>query len=344
MTTFILLTFPGKAFCEYERVPEANVTSFPAAVCEVLLHKLIPWYNRTEIPNEELAKAAINIWISDQSDESNYNLVENCHFSATFIYVSSSFLIYFIWILVTILTLKELIQIIDTPRAYASTLDNLLAWPIIFFTFVITVSEYLYEERSPWEHHVAACVILISWIELLLLVGRFPLFGLYVQMFSQVTRNFGKFLFAYICLINSFSLSFGILFHNHAQFRGYLLRLLKTLVMMTGELEYDDFFFSKNDDILYPWTSQIIFAMFLVFGTIILMNLLVGLAVSDIQGLQKSAGLDRLVRQTELIASLENIIFSRWLSFIMPSSLLRMIRKPSTATAVFIRWRVNNSS
>lgn len=235
------------------------------------------------------------------------------------------FLIYLIAILVFILVIKEIIQFLDTPCTYVASLDNLLVWPIIILTLIIIFVGSRRNMRSPWEHHVAAVLLLICWIELLLLVGRFPLFGLYVQMFAQVTRNFGKFFFTYICLISAFSLSFGVLFHNHDSFKYHLLRMLKTLVMMTGEMEYDEFFF-ESEDILYPGTSHIIFAVFLIFGTVILMNLLVGLAVSDIQGLQQSACLDRLVRQTQLIGSLELIIFSRWLSITTPTSLLRIIK------------------
>ena len=58
------------------------------------------------------------------------------------------------------------------------------------------------------------------------------------------------------------------------------------------------------------------FAAFLMLVVIVLMNLLVGLAVSDIQGLQKSAGLDRLVRQSRLIARMESIVFSAWFKFL----------------------------
>ncbi|XP_018025927.1 transient receptor potential channel pyrexia [Hyalella azteca] len=230
-----------------------------------------------------------------------------------------------IWIMTAALTTKELVQLLDSPRTYLSTLDNFLVWPIIIFTYSLTISGYYAETRSDWEYHAAAYLILFTWIELLLLIGRFPLFGLYIQMFAQGTKNLGKFLLAYMCFINAFSLSFGVLFHNHDPFKNILLRLLQTIVMMTGELEYDERFF-KSEQILYPGTAHVIFAMFLIFGTVILMNLLVGLAVSDIQGLQQSAGLDRLVRQTQLIASLENIFFSRWLSMALPSGMLVMVR------------------
>ena len=42
------------------------------------------------------------------------------------------------------------------------------------------------------------------------------------------------------------------------------------------------------------------FLAFVLLAAVVLMNLMVGLAVSDIQGLQRSAGLDRLVRQVSI--------------------------------------------
>jgi hypothetical protein len=72
---------------------------------------------------------------------------------------------------------------------------------------------------------------------------------------------------------------------------------------------------------------------------IVLMNLLVGLAVSDIQGLQKSAGLDRLVRQSRLIARMESIVFSAWFNF-LPLTAKNFLQQnvlliPSTYNRVF---------
>lgn len=58
--------------------------------------------------------------------------------------------------------------------------------------------------------------------------------------------------------------------------------------MMAGELEFEDIFYeidkkSFSKENLYPVTSQLMFFGFVILVTVILMNLLVGLAVSDIQ-------------------------------------------------------------
>lgn len=68
-----------------------------------------------------------------------------------------------------------------------------------------------------------------------MIVGRFPIFGLYVQMFNKgnlvliirielkfllpVAVNFSKFLMAYSCLLMAFALSFCILFSSTNSFR-----------------------------------------------------------------------------------------------------------------------------
>lgn len=94
---------------------------------------------------------------------------------------------------------------------------------------------------------------------------------------------------------------------------------------MSGELEFEDIFYGEVE-VKYPVTAHIIFLCFVLLVTVILTNLMVGLAVSDIQGLQVSATLDRLVRQAELIARLESLFFSRLLSRV-PTRFLKMCKR-----------------
>lgn len=99
--------------------------------------------------------------------------------------------------------------------------------------------------------------------------------------------------------------------------------------MMIGELEFDDTFYPSDSDdynVLHPITVHLMFFTFVILVTVILMNLLVGLAVSDIQGLQASAGLNRLSRQAELVARLEGLLFSKLLKK-APPKLLAFLRR-----------------
>uniref|UniRef100_A0A336MEW4 CSON014455 protein n=1 Tax=Culicoides sonorensis TaxID=179676 RepID=A0A336MEW4_CULSO len=199
------------------------------------------------------------------------------------------------------------------------------------------ISKYDISLVPMWQHHVAAIVIWLVWLELMLIVGRFPIFGLYIQMFQTVAINFSKFLLAYCCLLIAFALSFGVLFPNYPSFEYVPWALLKTVIMMSGELEFEDIFYGddeqkkdEDDDpqVKYPVTSHIVFFTFVLLITIILTNLMVGLAVSDIQGLQDSAGLDRLSRQAELVSRLESFLFSKLLKK-APSKILRWCQQKS---------------
>lgn len=149
--------------------------------------------------------------------------------------------------------------------------------------------------------------------------------------------NFSKFLIAYSCLFFGYCLSLCVLFPNYPAFENVPWALLKTVIMMSGELEFEDIFYgddeenkAEDDDpqVKYPVTSHIVFFSFVLLVTIILTNLMVGLAVSDIQGLQDSAGLDRLSRQAELVSRLESFLFSKLLKK-APSKILRWCQQKS---------------
>ncbi|TDG48585.1 hypothetical protein AWZ03_004914 [Drosophila navojoa] len=223
---------------------------------------------------------------------------------------------YFVIVLNVMLLGKEVFQMAHGLHGYAKYWENWLQWTIVFGVLLCVTPEILWTGDllavPMWQHHVAAVVILLVWLELMMLVGRFPIFGVYVQMFTKVAVNFGKFLMAYICLLIAFGLSFAVLFNDYPAFENITWSFLKSFTMMSGELEFEDIFYGDYA-VKFPVTSHIIFLAFVLLVTVILTNLMLGLAVSDIQGLQVSATLDRLVRQAELISRLESLFFSRLL-------------------------------
>lgn len=225
--------------------------------------------------------------------------------------------------LVLLCGLKELFQLLQKPSDYVRNVENCIHLGLIVGVVAINLPrEWNLEE---WQQHTAAIVIVVAWAELMMHVGRFPGkfdfesptsfsfahcvtgFGIYVQMFATVATNIAKFLAAYVSLIIGFSLGFAVLYPDNRSLAKLPYSLVSTIVMMTGELDYNNYF---NEVPKYPVTSHVLFLVFLLFIVIVLMNLLVGLAVSDIQGLRKSARLNRLVRQIELVARMESIIFS----------------------------------
>ncbi|XP_076762785.1 transient receptor potential channel pyrexia [Xylocopa sonorina] len=216
---------------------------------------------------------------------------------------------------------KEFFQMAHGIYSYIKKWENWLQWSVVLLSSIALIVPI-----HDWQYHIAALGILLIWIELMMVIGRFPMFGLYIQMFTQVSINFFKFLGAYICLIIGFSLGFSVLHKNYDSFNDPLIALLKTIVMMSGELEFEDIFFSTKSRILYSGTAHLMFLGFVILVTVILTNLMMGLAVSDIQELRRCAGLDRLVRRAELVAHLENMLFSKLLDH-APNAIIKACRQ-----------------
>ncbi|XP_076164401.1 transient receptor potential channel pyrexia-like isoform X2 [Ptiloglossa arizonensis] len=219
------------------------------------------------------------------------------------------------------LACKEIFQIVHGIWCYIKRWENWLQWSVILISSIVLIMP-----TQDWQHHVAALGILLIWIELMMVVGRFPMFGLYIQMFTQVSINFFKFLGAYICLIIGFSFGFSVLHKNYKSFTNPLIGLLKTIVMLSGELEFEDVFFDEDAPILYSGTAHLMLLSFVILVTVILTNLMMGLAVSDIQELRRCARLDRLVRRAELVAHLESMLFSKLLDH-APNGIIKTCRQ-----------------
>ena len=87
----------------------------------------------------------------------------------------------------------------------------------------------------------------------------------------------------------------GLYFLLQSAFENFWIGFVKTSVMMIGELDFGDNF--VDGDLNNVAASYILFIAFIVIMTILVMNLLVGLAVDDIKEIQDKARLKRLQMQ-----------------------------------------------
>merc|ERR1719402_347727 len=80
-------------------------------------------------------------------------------------------------------------------------------------------------------------------------VGKMPKFGKYVQMFVKVSQGVIELMGAYVFLLVAFFCSFFVLFPNAPAFNPTqnIMGIIKVLVMMLGELEYNDLYYNQND-------------------------------------------------------------------------------------------------
>ena len=133
------------------------------------------------------------------------------------------------------------------------------------------------------------------------ILRKVPFFGIYVVMFIDVSYTFLKVSVVVVMFIVAFAFGFYVLFDNQPYFKNFWLSLVKTVIMTSGEMEYDNLFFDNekyNDGVVmvpYPETTRMLFLFFVVIMPIIIMNLLVGLAVDDIKTVQENAVLKRSV-------------------------------------------------
>ncbi|CAD5117061.1 DgyrCDS5882 [Dimorphilus gyrociliatus] len=219
---------------------------------------------------------------------------------------------------------REMIQIYHSRWQYLLVWENLLEWGtgITAILAVIDVSSCQEgtEIRESWQWQLLTVAIFLAWMELVLFIRKLPRFGIYVVMFTDVLRTFTQFFPVFFLFIVAFALGFFCLFQNQVPFQSFGASLIKTSVMMIGEFEFEQLFLGPQNInkvitadnhksyLYYPGISYVLFVFFLILMSVIIMNLLVGLAVDDIKAVQDQAVLKRLAMQVELALDVERIL------------------------------------
>ncbi|XP_071818880.1 transient receptor potential cation channel subfamily A member 1 homolog isoform X3 [Apostichopus japonicus] len=246
-------------------------------------------------------------WVDDYSSWSKFFFAEIGH--------------WLIIVLSCLNLLKELIQLYNEKLHYFN-IENLLEWAIYILAILMALplSDVEYDEnlvlRYDWQWQCGAFGIFFAWLNLILFIQKFPRLGIYVVMFTDILKTFLNFVVVFFLFIVSFAMAFYALLLNQTPFNRIQHSLIKTFVMMIGEFEFDSIFHSQDylnteelqpgednyflTHVFYSGTTYTVFVVFAIIMSILIMNLLVGLAVDDIKEVQEQARLKRFGMQVDL--------------------------------------------
>ncbi|XP_063677555.1 transient receptor potential cation channel subfamily A member 1-like isoform X7 [Bolinopsis microptera] len=203
--------------------------------------------------------------------------------------------------------LLELAQFIVQKIKYFSVMnviEIILFVSSFYFCHTVIFGLRIIESEAQWQ--IGVFSVFIAWMNLIMFLRKFPKIGIYIVMFVTVLLTFLQIMIILLIFIVAFALSFNMVLDKFDAFTEVLPSIMKTFVMMTGELEYDGYY--VDVPLYYPEASYALFICFVIVVPIVFMNLLVGLAVDDIKEVQHRAGLERSVMKIELIFQVENLL------------------------------------
>lgn len=221
--------------------------------------------------------------------------------------------------------LRELFQFFTAPQVYFTSVENWIEILMLALSGLVLSDVGITDENRRF---VASTLILLLALEFAVLVGALPIlsFSTHMVMLKTVFTSLLRSLAFYSIILVSFALCFYTLLGGGSaaaesnataagnsteeesddfnKFVSPWMSILKTIVMMTGEFD------AGSIDLRGP-SSYGIFLLFVIFISIVLFNLLNGLAVSDTQQIKAEAELVGLIGRAELLARFERIVSRR---------------------------------
>ncbi|KAJ9584659.1 hypothetical protein L9F63_020999 [Diploptera punctata] len=207
-------------------------------------------------------------------------------------------------ILLLLMFLSHLYQFIQHPKLYVTHSPNWLFWVTVLLSLNVCVDSLV--RLIP---HCTALALLLAWTYFVSLIGGFPALSIQLEMLNTVSWTFFTFIICYLPLFFAYGICFYTMFRNSGSEEdeffsvSFGMSMLKTFIMFAGEFEASDIPFEAANVV-----SHIIFTVFLFLMSIVLLNLLNGLAVSDAQAIRKDAEILSLSARIKHIYYIEKMV------------------------------------
>ncbi|CAG5119034.1 unnamed protein product [Candidula unifasciata] len=180
-------------------------------------------------------------------------------------------------------------------------------------TALLFALPFAYRISTHFQWNCAAICIFLSWFSCLINLQRFDLVGIYVVMFMEILKTLVKVLLIFSMLNIAFGLAFYVVMShevNKARTHWYM-SVYHTFIMLL-ELDYQSTYSDPLQDsndlsLHFPTVTFLLLIIFILLMPILLTNLLIGLAVGDIEAVQREARLKQLATQVSFHSGAESV-------------------------------------
>ena len=174
-------------------------------------------------------------------------------------------------------------------------------------------------EESLGHRFFSGISIFLVWFKIVLLLQNLPKAGRYIRIFKIVSKELLFFLLIYLPVLIAFSACFFVLMPSGTDaFKNMWISSLKVFVMLVGELDYDGIFIN-NDDFEKENSFQTLFIQimsicFLCLVSIVISNLLTGLAIKEIGKLMSEAWETDIKEKINELIEDEDVTYNQFLT------------------------------
>ena len=188
---------------------------------------------------------------------------------------------------------------------------NLLDWFTYIGSIVLLSSISTCGRLIDWQWQFGVACLFLSYMNMIFFLRIIPHLGIYVLMVVQMLRNFLNFFVIMFLFLLAFGICFNLLTQNQVVFSTVPYSVMKSVNMMLGDIDFAGIFLEHIDNdepsaqLHYMALMWILYFAFLVFMTLVILNLLTSLSVSGVESLQKDSKYKTLALQINIALDVE---------------------------------------
>ncbi|CAF1013321.1 unnamed protein product, partial [Didymodactylos carnosus] len=254
-----------------------------------------------------------NLTLSTASCETISLLIKNGNGTMGKKDVSDTTIKWVLWSTIILHVVKNVLLICVRFKMFLS-MSNILELLALILSIIFSYDFYSWQMnvrfRCSFQWQCGAAGILIAWITLVIYVQFLSASGIYVVMLEVILRKFLRFIPILLVFILGFGFSFHMLLENQDVYKNTFDSLFRTALMLTGEINYEDHLYhpERNNGTFYYQFIYVLYMLFCVLMTILIMNLLIAHAVGEVPPLLERASTRHCMMRIKLIMDYEILL------------------------------------